>query len=162
MDNKFRSLTAHAADPNSNFAITVAPFVCWTFPYHHPEANFEAVVLVMVPRPTSNEKTPKNAKHCYKIRGTVGGLFRDCSGTVLAADSCQLTAVSCQLSADSCQLTAVSCQLSADSCQLTVVSCQLSAVSCQLSVVSCQLSAVSCQLTRCESCCPGPPLPTSI
>ena len=90
LPNKLGSLTAHAADPDSKSAITFAPDVCLTFPYHHPEADFEAVLLVMVLRPTSNNKTPKNAKHCTRFGGllgdcwgTVPGVFWDCSGTVL-------------------------------------------------------------------------------
>ena len=53
---KNRSRTAHAADPKSKSAITFAPNVCLTFQYHHPEVNFEAVLLVMVPRPIPNKQ----------------------------------------------------------------------------------------------------------
>ena len=47
------------------------------------------VLLVMVPRPTSNKKTPTKTKTLHKIRGLLGdswgtvlGLFGDCWGTV--------------------------------------------------------------------------------
>ena len=53
--SKFGSLTAHAADSDGKSAITFAPYLCWTFQDHHPEANFEAVLLVMVLRPNSNK-----------------------------------------------------------------------------------------------------------
>ena len=62
-NNPNRSLTAHAADPNTKTVITRAPEFSWTFRDHRPNRQIEPVLMVMLLRSNSHRKAPKHVKH---------------------------------------------------------------------------------------------------